>query len=100
MKINKYGLKMNRLKATAGETQYNNIKICGKKVKEYLQIDYKMDTGDILIYRHILFNDNKKYDDKNIINIYFNNGKKLTMQEIADAIYNKVEYYNMMGFVL
>ena len=93
MKINKHGLKMNGLKATAGETQYSNIKICGKKVKEYLQINYNMKSGDILIYRHILFNDNKKYYDKNIINIYFNNGKKLTMQELADAIYNKVEYF-------
>lgn len=84
MKLNKYGIKMNGLKAAAGETKalcpYGTL---------HIQISFDRATGDIITDWHTA-GSWSEYHDTDIINV--GTAKTpMTMQEIADAIKRRLD---------
>ena len=81
-KLNKHGLKMNGLKAASGET-------C--KWVGYTQISYDMETGEVLVDNHAGNSETSwsDYHKSNVITC-LNARRHYSMQEIADAIFDKV----------
>ena len=86
---NTYGLTIKGLRKTAGETKG----LQGYYSGQYLQISYDMATGDIYTNYHCSFGQNSwsEYHDSDIIRIC-NASDPMTMQDIADAIYEAVQY--------
>jgi hypothetical protein len=89
MKVNTYGMKMNGIRKASEETEG----LQGYYSGGYLQISYNEKTGDILTNYHFCFGHYNwsEYDDPNIITVC-NFYEPATMQEIANAIRNAVEY--------
>lgn len=85
-KINKHGLKMRGLKSASGDTR-NYGRNC------YIQISYNTSTGEVLTDYHCSIGGNSwtKYHDSDIITIG-NTSQHMTMQEIADAIAEVIEW--------
>lgn len=86
MKINKHGLKMRGLKSASGDTR-NYGRNC------YIQISYNTRTGEVLTDFHCSIGENSwtKYWDSDIVTIG-NTSRHMTMQEIADAIAENIEW--------
>lgn len=86
MAINKHGLKMTGLKKTSGET-----KDFGFYSGKYFEIFYDRDSGDIWPVFQYSLGQNwwTEYHDPSIVKIC-NTSRHMTMQEIADLIFDKV----------
>lgn len=86
MKINKHGLKMRGLKSASGGTK-NYGRNC------YIQISYNTRTGEVLTDYHCSIGGNSwtEYHDSDIIRIG-NTNQHMTMQEIADAIADELDW--------
>ena len=84
--INKYGMKMNGLRAASGNTINWTPRSGG-----YTQISYDRATGEVLTYDHVslVYNSWTEYHDTAIIHVC-NTSKHMTMQQIADAIADRV----------
>ena len=85
-KVNTHGLKMVGLKKASGNTEDY-----GYYSPSYEEVFYDMKTGEVwTVFQHSLGqNWWTQYDDKNIIKIC-NTSHHMTMQEIADRIYDAV----------
>lgn len=90
MKVDKHNLKMVGLREAAGETKGLRGYFSG----EYVQISYDRDDGEILTNYHYSLGQNSwsDYHCESIITVCFASDP-MTMQEIADAIYDAVEDY-------
>lgn len=88
-KINKYGMKMEGLRAASGETT---------SWAGYTQVSYDMNDGQILTNDHAGTPDSSwtQYHSNSIITV-LNASRHYTMQEIADVIHDKVNEYNVMN---
>lgn len=88
MKIDKHNLPMHGLRKASGETK----DLAGYYSGHYVQISYDIQTGDVITDYHYSLGQNSwtKYHDANIITIC-NASEPMTMQEIADAIANKIK---------
>ncbi len=84
--INKYGMKMNGLRAASGNTINWTPRSGG-----YTQISYDRATGEVLTNDHVSlgYNSWTEYHDTAIIHVC-NTSKHMTMQQIADAIADRV----------
>lgn len=84
-KINTHGLKMQGIKKASGDT-------CNYSSGRYIQISYDTETGEILTDYHCSLGHNSwtRYHDPAIITICTAD-YHMTMQEIADAIAEKIE---------
>ena len=88
--IHKYGLKMNNLRAASGNT-INWMPRSGG----YTQISYDRATGVVLTNDHVClgYNSWTEYHDTAIIHVC-NTSKHMTMQELADAIAERVAMHH------
>ena len=86
MKINKHGLKIHGLKSASGDTK-NYGRNC------YIQISYNTRTGEVLTDLHCSIGGNSwtEYWDSDITTIC-NTRRHMTMQEIADAIADELDW--------
>ena len=86
MKINKHGLNMRGLKSASGDT-----KDYGRNC--YIQISYNTRTGEVLTDYHYSIGGNSwtEYRDSDIVTIR-NTSRHMTMQEIADAIAQELDW--------
>lgn len=86
MKVNKHGLKMIGLKKAAGYTENYGV-----YSGHYVQISYDKNTGEILTDYHYSRGGNEwtAYHDNDVVTICYTSNK-MTMQQIADAIYHTV----------
>lgn len=86
--VNKHNLVMRNLRKAAGYTKViNNGRV---------QIDYDMASGDILYTWHLSSNEWTEYNNADIIHIVTTR-KPMTMQDIADAIHDKVTEYKAIA---
>nr|DAG42283.1 MAG TPA: hypothetical protein [Caudoviricetes sp.] len=85
-KVNKHGLKMRGLKSASGDTK-NYGRGC------YIQISYNTRTGEVLTDLHCSLGGNSwtEYRDRDITTIK-NTSRHMTMQEIADAIAQELDW--------
>lgn len=88
MKIDKHNLPMHGLRKASGETK----DLTGYYSGHYVQISYDTQSGDVITDYHYSLGQNSwtEYHDTNIITIC-NASEPMTMQEIADAIANKIK---------
>lgn len=86
--VNTHNLPMNGLREASDETK----DLTGYFSGQYVQISYNRKTGDILTYYHYSFGHNNwtVYHDPDIITVC-TASNPMSMQEIADAIYEAVE---------
>ena len=90
MKTNTHSLKMHGLRAAAGDTR-----LAGQYGR-YVQISYDRDTGDVLsdYFCGTTGNWRKYYNDPAVVDVCFAESP-MTMQQIADAIAEAVEFADM-----
>lgn len=89
--INTHGLKIKGLrKASGATTNY------GAYSPEYIEIFYDRNSGEVwTVYQCSLGQNNwTVYDDENVIKVC-NTSRHMTMQEIADAIHQRMEEVDM-----
>lgn len=94
-KVDTHGLKMVGLKKASGETfgSYSHLPNCA-----YTEIFYNIETGDVWANYQPSGNSWTQYDDRNIICVC-NCYQKLHMQEIADLIYERINYMKVIGLI-
>ena len=91
-KLTTHGLIMRGIRKASGETVDWDPRSGG-----YTQISYDMATGDIMTNDHI-GESWSKYHDPDVITICHTR-QHMTMQEIADAIAQKVSEHKQLGIV-
>ena len=94
MKINTHGLKMTGLRKVAGQSKW----LRGYYNPNYLQLNYDRSTGEVWADEHYSLGHNSwtQYHDSDTITVC-NICTQQTMQEIADAIKDKLDYIDMMA---
>ena len=92
--INKHGLRIHGLKKASGLT-----KEYGAYYGHFVEIFYNMSTGHVWgVYQYSIGQNSwTVYDDTDIVKIC-NTYHHMTMQEIADAIYDRTRCLNRYGF--
>ena len=82
--LNTYGLKMNGIKKASQDTADWDTRSGG-----YEELFYNINSGNVWAVTQVSIGQNSwtEYDDPSIIKI-MNSTKHMTMQEIADAIFN------------
>lgn len=87
-KVNKHGLPMNGLRKASGETIDWGCTSGG-----YTEIFYNKENGKIWTIDQVSIGENSwtVYEDNNIIKIC-NTSNHMTMQQIADSIYERLAY--------
>lgn len=83
--VNTHGIKINGLRKVCGETK--NLR--GYYDGLYLEIFYDVSDGYLWTTEHASHNNWTKYEDSEIVKIA-NAYDHMTMQEIADAVYERV----------
>lgn len=87
MKVNTHNMRMKNLRAAAGYTKnINNGRV---------QINYDMETGDVLYTWHFDANSWSEYREASVIHA-ITTDRPMTMQAIADAIRDKVDEYKAL----
>lgn len=91
MKINKHGLIIKNLRKVAGELQANLSKSNTYYSGIYMQVDYNVETGELIAAYHYSLGHNNwtVYHDKNFVRIG-NYIKPCTMQELVTDIINQL----------
>lgn len=87
MKLNTYNMTMKDIRKAAGYTKEINH---GR-----VQIDYDMETGEVLYTWHMDSNSWTEYREPSVIHVVTTRAP-MTMQEIADAIRDKVTEYKAL----
>lgn len=84
MKVNTHGRKMSGLRKAAGETK----SLTGCYDQHYVQISYNRSTGDV--FADYLNQGNFACYDNNAVIVVCRAHDPMTMQEIADAVDNRI----------
>ena len=85
--VNTYGMMMKGLRKASGYTKtINNGRV---------QINYDMETGDVIYTWHLNESSWTEYRENSVIHIVTTRSQ-MTMQQIADAIRDKVDEYRAL----